>query len=88
MLILSDSSSITANEVARLLQFPTFETNYRQTGTFAEAKAYFEKSYLLHALQTNSWNIAKTAEQIGMERSVLYKKIEKYELKKSQKEDS
>ena len=47
-------------------------------GTFREARAHFEKDYLLKKIQDNSGNISKTAEMIGLERSYLHRKIKAY----------
>ncbi len=47
---------------------------------FHSAKEAFEKSYLLHHLNKNSWNISHTAEDIGVERSQLHRKIKQYGL--------
>ncbi|MHB8789261.1 MAG: sigma-54-dependent transcriptional regulator [Desulfobulbaceae bacterium] len=42
---------------------------------YKEAKRYFERDYLRFRLQENKGNISQTAEQIGMERSHLHKKV-------------
>ncbi len=42
---------------------------------FKTAKKKFESEYLRMKLQNNSGNISKTAEEIGLERSHLYKKL-------------
>ncbi|GAB4338714.1 MAG: sigma-54 dependent transcriptional regulator [Desulfobulbaceae bacterium] len=47
---------------------------YRQYG-YKEAKKQFERDYLTAKLLENSCNISQTAEQIGMERSHLHKKV-------------
>jgi two-component system nitrogen regulation response regulator NtrX len=46
--------------------------------TFREARAQFEKEYLLKKISENSGNISKTAEVIGLERSYLHRKIKSY----------
>lgn len=45
-----------------------------------------EKMYLLHKLEKNAWNISKTAEDIDIQRSRLYNKIEKYGLREESNE--
>ena len=40
-----------------------------------EAREEFEKKYLLNKIKTNNGNISKTADQIGMERSALHRKL-------------
>jgi two-component system nitrogen regulation response regulator NtrX len=46
--------------------------------TFREARAQFEKDYLLRKISENNGNISKTAEVIGLERSYLHRKIKAY----------
>ena len=45
---------------------------------FREARAKFEKEYLLKKIAENKGNISKTAEAIGLERSYLHRKIKGY----------
>ena len=40
-----------------------------------EARAQFEKEYLITQLKKNHGNISKTADFIGMERSALHRKL-------------
>lgn len=49
-----------------------------ELSTFREARAQFEKEYLLKKINENSGNISKTAEVIGLERSYLHRKIKAY----------
>ncbi len=46
--------------------------------TFREARAVFEKDYLLKKIHENNGNISKTAEAIGLERSYLHRKIKAF----------
>ena len=46
--------------------------------TFREARARFEKEFLVQKITENSGNISKTAEVIGLERSYLHRKIKAY----------
>ncbi len=47
---------------------------------FHAAREEFERKYLLHHLQTNDWNISRTAAAIGMERSQLHRKMKSFGL--------
>ncbi len=47
---------------------------------FKQAKRSFEKAYLQHKLNENNGNISQTAEQVGMERSHLHKKLKTLEI--------
>jgi two-component system nitrogen regulation response regulator NtrX len=44
-------------------------------GTFKQAKSDFERNFILDRLNENQWNISRTAEAIGLERSHLHKKL-------------
>lgn len=53
--------------------------------TLQEAKRQFERSLILQALERNDWNVTRTSEQLGLERTNLHKKIKFYDLiKKSE----
>lgn len=45
-----------------------------------EAKTEFEKSFIIDKLVENSWNVSKTAEAIGIERSNLHRKLKAYDI--------
>jgi len=47
---------------------------------FHHAREAFERSYLLHHLEKNGWNVSRTAAEIGMERSQLHRKIKGFDL--------
>jgi len=47
---------------------------------FKTARKNFEKEYLRQKLDLNNNNISKTAEQVGLERSHLHKKLKAYEI--------
>lgn len=46
--------------------------------SYREAKELFEKQFLLEKLRDNNWNVSRTAEEIGLERSNLHRKIKAY----------
>ena len=43
-----------------------------------EARDHFERSYILAELRANDWNMTRTAERLGIERSHLYRKLKAY----------
>jgi two-component system nitrogen regulation response regulator NtrX len=53
-------------------------TDLNEFSTFREARAEFEKDFLIKKIQENGGNISKTAEAIGLERSYLHRKIKAY----------
>lgn len=46
--------------------------------TLKQAKTDFEKAFILDKLEENQWNVTKTAESIGVERSNLHRKLKLY----------
>lgn len=54
-------------DVTRLRDYASFP--------FKEARQHFESDYLVAKLRENEGNVTKTAEQIGMERSHLHRKL-------------
>jgi two-component system nitrogen regulation response regulator NtrX len=51
-----------------------------QNATLKEAKSEFEKSFIIEKLVENNWNVSKTAEAIGIERSNLHRKLKTYDI--------
>jgi two-component system nitrogen regulation response regulator NtrX len=43
-----------------------------------EARDSFERAYILAELRAQDWNMTRTAERLGIERSHLYRKIRAY----------
>jgi two-component system nitrogen regulation response regulator NtrX len=43
-----------------------------------EARDAFERAYIVAELRTHDWNMTRTAERLGIERSHLYRKIKTY----------
>jgi DNA-binding NtrC family response regulator len=61
------------------------DTNiYDMFEKFQEFKDYAEKEFIERKLRKNSWNITKTAEEIDIQRSHLYNKIEKFGLRREE----
>jgi DNA-binding NtrC family response regulator len=52
---------------------------------FQEFKDYAEKMFIDAKLKKNNWNVAKTAAEIEIQRSHLYNKIDKFDLKREKK---
>ncbi len=52
------------------------------TNSFQEFKEKAEKAFIEKQLDVNSWNISKTAEILGIQRSHLYGKMKKYNIEK------
>jgi DNA-binding NtrC family response regulator len=50
--------------------------------TLQDFRDWAEKIFIERKLIHNAWNVAKTAQEIDIQRSHLYNKIEKYNLKR------
>ncbi len=82
LVIMSPAATIGPDDVARALGMAAAEP---ETGParqrqylhlpFKEARKQFEYDYLKAMLQAHNGNVSQTAEQIGMERSHLHKKV-------------
>lgn len=82
--IMCPDQTVDENHIRRFLNAPSKseEITVRnemqipyQAGEFKEAKKAFEREYLAIKLEENENNISKTAENIGLERSHLHKKL-------------
>ena len=54
--------------------------------SFSDYQEAAEKAFLSRKLDENDWNVSETARQLDMQRSHLYKKIEKYGLEREEPE--
>lgn len=86
--ILCNGSSITAQDVLDYA-VPQRKRNkdgsmYTKFDKFQEFKDFVEKNFIIQKLDMNNWNISKTAEVMEIQRSHLYNKLEKYNIKREQ----
>jgi two-component system nitrogen regulation response regulator NtrX len=58
--------------------------NYDKFSNFQDYKDYAEKEFIKYKLEKNNWNVSKTADDIEIQRSHLYSKIEKFGLKRAE----
>ena len=58
--------------------------NYDKFSNFQDYKDYAEKEFIKFKLEKNNWNVSKTADDIDIQRSHLYSKIEKFGLKRAE----
>jgi len=60
------------------------QPDFDQFKNFQEYKDFAEREYIKFKLEKNNWNVSKTADDIDIQRSHLYSKIEKYGLKRGE----
>ena len=84
--ILSDGKKITEQDVSdfavpqrRKSRKPTI---YNRFDKFQDFKDYVEREFIMEKLGQFSWNISKTAEAMDIQRSHLYNKMDKYDIKR------
>ncbi len=81
--IMSDSEIVDAGFLGDLLDGSekagdTMSQEFLAASTLKQAKTDFERAYILGKLEENLWNITKTADAIGLERSNLHRKMKLY----------
>ncbi len=84
LLILAPEPVIRPRDLPPLLSGPGSTRNEMDTflahDNFQDFKAAAEARFLQHKLEQNGYNVSRTAEILGMQRSNLYKKITRYDL--------
>jgi len=60
------------------------QTDFERFSNFQEYKDFAEREYIKFKLEKNNWNVSKTADDIDIQRSHLYSKIEKFGLKRGE----
>lgn len=85
-LVILSEQKITEEDVVNYAQSPKSGGSpkdlYERFEKFQDFKDHIEKEFILHRLNKNAWNVSKTAEELDIQRSHLYNKIEKYNLKR------
>lgn len=83
LVILCPEETIAEADVQRLLRgSPRSDVDlFEKCESFDEFKEKSEMLFLRRKLEDNNWNVKRTAEGLGMQRSNLYKKIDKYGLR-------
>jgi DNA-binding NtrC family response regulator len=91
LVILSDQKiteqEVLAYGVANVTKDP-MEQLFNRFEKFVDFRDEMEKRYIEYKLRINGWNVSKTADEIDMQRSHLYSKMEKYGLKREELQGS
>ncbi|MBI5676418.1 MAG: sigma-54-dependent Fis family transcriptional regulator [Nitrospirae bacterium] len=72
LVIMSQSNLIDVKEPLSVIEEKADFFNYK---TLKEARKNFESRFILKKLESNSWNVTKTADELDIERSNLHRKI-------------
>jgi two-component system nitrogen regulation response regulator NtrX len=86
---LVDRQTIEPSDIEEIMQTTPGGGKYLVPDNFQDAKHHFEREYIVGVLNSNKWNILRTANQLGMDRANLYRKMKKLgiEDKRSPKTD-
>jgi len=60
--------------------------HYLSIRNIKDSTAAFERDYILYYLQENNWHVSKTAKEMGIERTTLYKKMKALDIAQNQGE--
>jgi len=71
IVLLTESDEIDAKEVKKVIE-------KKERKTLKEAQQEFERKYIIDALLENEWKIEKTAKELGISRSQLFRKMKKF----------
>ncbi len=88
LLILSEGDEILPRDVQRYVQpnagagGASLASLLDQYESFSDFRDHAEKLFIEHKLTLNEWNISRTADAIGIQRSHLYNKMGKYEIER------
>jgi len=63
---------------------PTLSSSFDSFSNFQDYKDHAEREFIKFKLEKNNWNVSKTADEIDIQRSHLYSKIEKFGLKRAE----
>ena len=55
---------------------------------FMDFRDFMEKQYIEYKLRINNWNVSKTADEIDLQRSHLYSKMDKFGLKREETQNN
>ena len=80
MVLFSNEEIITVDDYYKVTS--NNNPNIIEGKTFKEAKSKFEKELLLNTLQKCDWRVVDAAKELGIERTNLFKKMQKYNLKR------
>jgi len=79
LMIMTRANEVTANDVRNTLTVEPPRTDPSaglfETTDYRDARAAFERAFLLRKLEEFGWNVTRTAEAVSIERSNLHRKI-------------
>ncbi len=75
IMILNTKEVLEAADIQLVTGTQNNKSDYFAMSTLKEARAAFETDFISARLKENSWNISRTADELGIERSNLHRKL-------------
>jgi len=83
LIIFNENSTVYPGQLMDTLQMSDcYSCDENTSKKLTDAKNEFEKKYLLKILKQNSWKMGKTAQILGIDRTNLYKKMQRHGIQK------
>ncbi len=79
--VFAASGAITVEQLAAAMSASPSHASKPHTQTLHEARAQFERDFILQKLIAHEWKIQEAANELGIQRSHLWKKMKQYEIK-------
>lgn len=86
LFIFSNTETVNGPDVFAALNQTPGTVSEEDNLDYHAAKKQFQKHYIHNKLIENEWNVSRTAEEIHVARSFLYKKIDEFDLERSSSE--
>jgi two-component system nitrogen regulation response regulator NtrX len=78
LVILTPKPTIDVEDLPTLGPGKNLEEQFLDKNTYNDFRESVEKEFFIRKLRSHGYNVSKTARRLGMQRSNLYKKLEKY----------
>jgi len=78
LVILTPKPVIDVEDLPILGPAKNLEDQFLEKDSYNDFREAVEKEFFLRKLRSHAYNVSKTARRLGMQRSNLYKKLEKY----------
>ncbi|MCX7677647.1 MAG: sigma-54 dependent transcriptional regulator [Spirochaetes bacterium] len=78
--IMIPSETIDVSDIREHLETEDVDINPAQISSYKKAKEQFEREFIINALRRNNKNVSQTAQEMGIERTNLYRKIKQYNI--------
>jgi two-component system nitrogen regulation response regulator NtrX len=87
LVILTQGPTIDLANLPDLGPSKSVEQTYFEKTSYNDFREAMEKDFFVQKLKTYGYNVSKTARKLGMQRSNLYKKLEKYDIPYKKRDD-